>query len=199
LICNNPLIQQSNNPCDGSEKDSYYERSPLVNTLKTTVVAILLILAFWFGYKVKTYSGNTAPAIPARLSDTQHVKYWTCSMHPQIREPKAGKCPTCGMDPIPAETASSDNTGKAELKLSEEAEKVVTRGNFKIDSSLQIKAGPLMMTEFPEITNLSSDEKKRSISFSALWHSTTRAPTGCRRLIKCKTNTSAQSCRNAES
>ena len=26
---------------------------------------------------------------------------WTCSMHPQIRQPKQGKCPICGMDLIP--------------------------------------------------------------------------------------------------
>lgn len=26
---------------------------------------------------------------------------WTCSMHPQIRQDKPGKCPICGMDLIP--------------------------------------------------------------------------------------------------
>ncbi len=26
---------------------------------------------------------------------------WTCSMHPQIRQPKSGKCPICAMDLIP--------------------------------------------------------------------------------------------------
>src|SRR5262245_32380675 len=26
---------------------------------------------------------------------------WTCSMHPQIRRPKPGQCPICGMDLIP--------------------------------------------------------------------------------------------------
>ncbi|MGB3182195.1 MAG: efflux RND transporter periplasmic adaptor subunit [Cyclobacteriaceae bacterium] len=28
---------------------------------------------------------------------------WTCSMHPQIRQPQAGDCPICGMDLIPME------------------------------------------------------------------------------------------------
>ena len=27
---------------------------------------------------------------------------WTCSMHPQIRQPRPGTCPLCGMDLIPA-------------------------------------------------------------------------------------------------
>jgi Cu(I)/Ag(I) efflux system membrane fusion protein len=29
------------------------------------------------------------------------VKYWTCSMHPQIRLPNKGLCPICAMDLIP--------------------------------------------------------------------------------------------------
>src|SRR5664279_2050980 len=29
---------------------------------------------------------------------------WTCSMHPQIRMDKPGKCPICGMDLIPLVT-----------------------------------------------------------------------------------------------
>ena len=56
--------------------------------------------------------------------EMQNAKYWTCSMHPQIRQPKAGNCPLCGMGLIPVESGSGDKTGKAELKLSETAEKL---------------------------------------------------------------------------
>lgn len=45
-------------------------------------------------------------------------------MHPQIRQSKAGKCPLCGMELIPLETLSVEKTGKSELKLSLEAEKL---------------------------------------------------------------------------
>ncbi|WP_460166779.1 efflux RND transporter periplasmic adaptor subunit [Thermostilla marina] len=31
---------------------------------------------------------------------------WTCSMHPQIRSPKPGKCPICAMDLIPVKTTT---------------------------------------------------------------------------------------------
>ncbi len=31
---------------------------------------------------------------------------WTCSMHPQIRQPNPGKCPICGMDLIPVAKSS---------------------------------------------------------------------------------------------
>lgn len=31
---------------------------------------------------------------------------WTCSMHPQIRQDKPGKCPICAMDLIPVRKGS---------------------------------------------------------------------------------------------
>jgi Heavy metal binding domain len=35
------------------------------------------------------------------------VQRWTCTMHPQVLEPKPGKCPICGMKlvPVPAKAA----------------------------------------------------------------------------------------------
>ncbi|MDE0839977.1 MAG: efflux RND transporter periplasmic adaptor subunit [Kiritimatiellae bacterium] len=48
------------------------------------------------------------------------VKFWTCSMHPQIKQPQEGKCPLCGMNLIPV-MASGDAdapTSLRELKLS---------------------------------------------------------------------------------
>ncbi|MCI0738710.1 MAG: efflux RND transporter periplasmic adaptor subunit [Gemmataceae bacterium] len=33
---------------------------------------------------------------------------WTCSMHPQIRRPKPGQCPICGMDLVPASQAAKE-------------------------------------------------------------------------------------------
>jgi hypothetical protein len=37
---------------------------------------------------------------------------WTCSMHPQVRLPKPGKCPICSMPLIPAKTAGNTATSK---------------------------------------------------------------------------------------
>jgi len=45
---------------------------------------------------------------------------WTCSMHPQIKLPKMGKCPICFMDLI-ALTSSGGEEGPRELKMSEAA------------------------------------------------------------------------------
>jgi len=51
---------------------------------------------------------------------------WTCSMHPQIRELKPGKCRLCDMDLIPAETEGiSKQTGPREISFSPEAVKLM--------------------------------------------------------------------------
>ncbi|MFT3703062.1 MAG: heavy metal-binding domain-containing protein [Agriterribacter sp.] len=33
-----------------------------------------------------------------KLDTITHVRYYTCSMHPEVMSDKAGKCPKCGMD-----------------------------------------------------------------------------------------------------
>lgn len=43
---------------------------------------------------------------------------WTCSMHPQIQQPKPGKCPICGMDLIPLNKSSNKSLRPRELVMS---------------------------------------------------------------------------------
>ncbi len=43
------------------------------------------------------------------------VEVWTCSMHPQIRQPEPGDCPICGMELIPANSTHS----KSDIQLNE--------------------------------------------------------------------------------
>ncbi len=45
---------------------------------------------------------------------------WTCSMHPQIRQPETGDCPICGMDLIPAESGD-DGLTKEQFKMTKNA------------------------------------------------------------------------------
>jgi len=51
---------------------------------------------------------------------------WTCSMHPQIRQDKPGKCPICGMDLIPVASLEPGDTQTHpdEIQLSESAAKL---------------------------------------------------------------------------
>ncbi len=47
---------------------------------------------------------------------------WTCSMHPQVRQPQPGDCPLCGMDLIPVEQTDG---GEREFSVSEEAKALI--------------------------------------------------------------------------
>ncbi len=70
---------------------------------------------------------------------------WTCSMHPQILLPQAGKCPICFMDLIPLKTDSGDKNSlrPRQIRLSETAVKLarirtveIKRGNARIEGRL---------------------------------------------------------------
>lgn len=52
------------------------------------------------------------------------VKFWTCSMHPQIQQPDPGKCKICAMDLIPIREGQNENLGSRALKLSDTAAKL---------------------------------------------------------------------------
>ncbi|MDR1524536.1 MAG: efflux RND transporter periplasmic adaptor subunit [Tannerella sp.] len=63
-------------------------------------------------------------ALPLPDEATQQPQLWTCSMHPQIRQDKPGKCPLCAMDLVPLKKASSaagDAFDPDALLLSDEA------------------------------------------------------------------------------
>jgi Cu(I)/Ag(I) efflux system membrane fusion protein len=63
-------------------------------------IGAALIAGFLIGYMVFGEGSESA------ITDSNHghseTEMWTCSMHPQIMLPEAGKCPICGMDLIPA-------------------------------------------------------------------------------------------------
>jgi Cu(I)/Ag(I) efflux system membrane fusion protein len=55
--------------------------------------------------------------------------FYTCSMHPQIMEPKPGKCPICGMNLIPVQ--KNEATKSDEIKLSDQQ---IQLGNIQVDT-----------------------------------------------------------------
>jgi membrane fusion protein, copper/silver efflux system len=65
------------------------------------VLGVGLVVGLWMA----TGCGpRQAPKDAVETSDIQPAalaEIWTCSMHPQIREPKPGQCPICGMNLIP--------------------------------------------------------------------------------------------------
>lgn len=70
------------------------------------------------------------PAAPSLTTPHEHKAntaeeetIWTCSMDPQVKMDKPGKCPICGMDLVPASSlkGSDTNTAQGEIKLSHRA------------------------------------------------------------------------------
>jgi Cu(I)/Ag(I) efflux system membrane fusion protein len=55
---------------------------------------------------------------------TTKEQIWTCSMHPQIRQPKPGKCPICFMDLVPVASSAEEELGPRQLKLTPTAMKL---------------------------------------------------------------------------
>ena len=82
-----------------------------------------LVVGLWLGRGCAprptdaVQTGEIPVAAPAEI--------WTCSMHPQIRQPKPGQCPICFMDLIPvAGHGSGNDIGPREIELSEAARKL---------------------------------------------------------------------------
>jgi membrane fusion protein, copper/silver efflux system len=64
---------------------------------------------------------------------------WTCSMHPQIRMDKPGKCPICGMDLIPLVTSSGSTLDSTALYLSPEAVQLANISTSVVSHSSPVK------------------------------------------------------------
>ena len=89
---------------------------------------LVAIIAFVAGLFVRSLvqqplagSGNEHPVSRA---DAEKQTWWTCSMHPEIRLPKPGKCPKCPMDLIPV-TSPAGDIGEREIYFSANAVKLM--------------------------------------------------------------------------
>ncbi|MFH0962910.1 MAG: efflux RND transporter periplasmic adaptor subunit [Planctomycetota bacterium] len=89
--------------------------------LRLILLAALLVAAIVAGHRLALRSAAPAPASrPAETASDRHIRYWTCSMHPQINQPREGKCPICFMDLVPVyETELGGKTEGPVLVLSD--------------------------------------------------------------------------------
>ncbi|MEN6308817.1 MAG: efflux RND transporter periplasmic adaptor subunit [Anaerohalosphaeraceae bacterium] len=91
---------------------------------------ILLIGVFaagWFTKVVLTPQGTQTPSPEVQPNEA----IWTCSMHPQIRQPQPGKCPICGMDLIPVR--GSDSQASGVMEFTPEAAKLMEIQTSKVE------------------------------------------------------------------
>lgn len=73
--------------------------------LKQWMVAGAIVAALLLGYGLRTVVEPGPSATESAAAGKDGI--WTCSMHPQVRLPKPGKCPICGMPLIPAKSSET--------------------------------------------------------------------------------------------
>jgi Cu(I)/Ag(I) efflux system membrane fusion protein len=107
----------------------------IINTIKNNFkwAIIVLIAGIFLGWLFFHSSGNNTNS--AAQEQTGHEGHdhgeeaatmWTCSMHPQIRQDKPGKCPICAMDLISLTDNQSEgeDVDPDEIRMTESAAKL---------------------------------------------------------------------------
>ncbi len=87
-------------------------------------VVAVAIIAFIFGLSLFDSNSSEATNHDHESISSKAATVWTCSMHPQIQLPEAGKCPICFMDLIPLEKGMGEDLGPRQLMMSESAKKL---------------------------------------------------------------------------
>lgn len=100
-----------------------------------TLVAGILLGWLFFG-------GSEEVEAHDHSAEAGQETIWTCSMHPQIRSAEPGKCPICGMDLIPLESADVGENPNA-VQMSDYAMKLAniqtqTAGNGAGERELRL-------------------------------------------------------------
>ncbi len=90
-------------------------------TARRVLMVVAIVAAFGLGLILR----GGGEAVPEGGSHESQPKaknsIWTCSMHPQIKLPKPGKCPICYMDLIPLDMGDEEDLGPRAIVLTETA------------------------------------------------------------------------------
>lgn len=76
-------------------------------------MVVALVVAACVGALLLARRGAPSRPSAAPAGGETEVAFWTCSMHPQIRQPKPGQCPICGMDLIPVRRGAEEPSATA--------------------------------------------------------------------------------------
>ncbi len=85
--------------------------------MRRAIIFVIVIAAFGLGFLLRGGNDHPTASDPGALQHTE-AEIWTCSMHPQIKLPKPGKCPICFMDLIPLVTDDDAELGPRTLRMS---------------------------------------------------------------------------------
>lgn len=123
--------------------------------MKKSIIYIgaAVLIGFGAGYLIfGGKSGMSSVEAHTHEEGSPSAEVWTCSMHPQIRQPEPGKCPICGMDLIPAEK-DGGAMGINEVKMTKNAmalaniQTMVVGGEGGMDDSVITLSGKIKMNE----------------------------------------------------
>lgn len=123
----------------------------LLPTALFLAVGLLLIVLVGLAQRVGWIQSGTSTT--ASTSEGGKETTYTCPMHPQIRQPKPGRCPICGMELVPAAKKGANydelavtiepaqrrlaNIQTAEVKTQAVNSTIETIGSIEIDESRQ--------------------------------------------------------------
>jgi len=109
---------------------------PLTNIFKQKGVqfAVVALVSLFIGWVL-----FHSPKMKDKPKLEAKKEIWTCSMHPQIKMDKPGKCPICGMDLIPLVTGGGSTEDSTALYLSPEAVQLANISTSVVSHSAPVK------------------------------------------------------------
>lgn len=124
------------------------------NRLTVLVIQALIFVSLGYllarGIGGSSTSRPTTDSAPAVSDQATGPSMWTCSMHPQIRQPNPGDCPICGMDLIPVPTSSG---GLRTLTVSPETRAMMSIASIPVERRY-------VSHEIPMVGKVDYDETK---------------------------------------
>ncbi len=89
-------------------------------TFGISIAALILLCAALLVWSLRRDTGEqTAAGDSSEHADSvANVAYYTCTMHPSVRETEPGRCPSCNMDLIPVYATAAEDTEAVDLTFS---------------------------------------------------------------------------------
>lgn len=131
------------------------------------LVILVAVSSFQFGSRTGGKAGSKAELSEKdAVHDHGKETSWTCSMHPQIKLNKQGKCPICFMDLIPLETDAlgDEDDNPRQLTLSESARRlagIMTVPAIRRNALSEIRMSGKIVIDERRVESISSRVKGR--------------------------------------
>lgn len=81
------------------------------------LLLLIIVAAYLLGRGTSPHLPRPSPGAGTDAS-VSRAEFWTCAMHPQVRQPGPGKCPICAMDLVPVFKNSQTSLGPSQIELS---------------------------------------------------------------------------------